>query len=176
MGVEEEERGGGGREEFVKLLFQESQGEAKQAGLGLRSPLAPPWACDRRSQPRAAPPSACLPWENHRPHAPGGCLQGLACPSSRLRRETCLVLEGQRPHIEETRCATQWAREMTKNMQMSIEPLCWGSPLAPPSSARPPPLRNSSPCSTPGAESRWGIPREAGPQPFPNPTRTTPRS
>lgn len=96
----EEGGGGGGREEFVKLLFQESQGEAKQAGLGLRSPLAPTWARDRRSQPRAAPPSARLPWENHRPHTPGGCLQGLACPSSRLRRETCLVLEGQRPRIE----------------------------------------------------------------------------
>lgn len=119
-GAGEEEGRGGGREESVKLLFQESQGEAKRAGLGLRSPLAPSWACDCRSQPRAAPPSARLPWENHRPHAPGGCLQGLAYPSSRLRRETCLALEGQRPHIEGQGVATRWAREMTKNMQMSI--------------------------------------------------------
>lgn len=104
----------------MKLLFQELQGEAKRAGLGLRSLLAPTWACDRSSQPRAAPPSARLPWENHRPHAPGGCLQGLVCPSSRLRRETCLALEGQRPHIEGRGVATWWAREMTKNMQMRI--------------------------------------------------------
>ena len=97
VGAGKEERGGGGREESVKLLFQESQGEAKRAGLGLRSPLAPMWACDRRSQPRAAPPSARLPWENHRPHAPGGCLQGLAYPSSRLRRETCLALGDNGP-------------------------------------------------------------------------------
>ena len=63
----------------MKLLFQELQGEAKRAGLGLRSPLAPMWACDRSSQPRAAPPSARFPWENQTPR-PRGLPAGTGMP------------------------------------------------------------------------------------------------
>lgn len=88
----------------MKLLFQESQGEAKQAGLGLRSPLAPTWACDQRSQPRAAPPSARLPWEKSDPTPQGAVCRGWHAPQVDSGGRCVLSLKDSGPTSRDRVC------------------------------------------------------------------------